>query len=221
MLEVEADVAAIPLHGVDDFDVPDEHDGIGLATMSGDTINGIPRADLRTQSKWKATLRWWAGGQLGSTKAFLAVYRKLAAPIEAPIMKATRGRVRFNVSVPTVVLTSTGARSGVQRETPLAYFTDGDDVILIASNYGRERHPAWYHNLLAHPECELHIGPRGGPFVAREVEDADRDRLYTLGAERVNKGWARYEQRTHGIRTIPIMRLTPRDEVANEPSQRD
>ena len=189
--------------------------------MSGETINGIPRVDLHARPRWKRTLSWWAGGQLGSTKAALAAWRKIAAPIEAPIMNATRGRIKLNIGLPTVVLTSTGARSGQRRQTPLAYFTDGDDVILIASNYGRERHPAWYHNLLAHPECELHIGPRGGPFVAHEAEGADRDRLYALAVDRLNKGWARYEQRTDGIRTIPIMRLTPHAGVANGPGQRD
>lgn len=180
--------------------------------MSRDTINGIPRLGLDTRPVWKRKLAWWTGGQLFSTKAGGAVWRKIAVPNEAPIMKATGGRVRLSVGIPVVVLTSIGARSGKRRETPLAYFTDGDDVILIASNYGRERHPSWYHNLLAHPECELHIGPRGGPFVAREVEGADRDRLYALAADRLNKGWDLYKQRVNGIRTIPIMRLTPAPE---------
>lgn len=58
---------------------------------------------------------------------------------------------------PSWLLSSTGARSGERRDIPLAYFTDGGDVILIASNYGRERHPAWYHNLRAHPECARYL----------------------------------------------------------------
>jgi deazaflavin-dependent oxidoreductase (nitroreductase family) len=189
--------------------------------MSGDTLYGIPRNDLHARPVWKRNLAWWTGGRLVSTKAGSAVWRKIVAPIEAPMMKATSGHMRVSVGMPVVVLTSIGARSGKRWETPLAYFTDGDDVILIASNYGRERHPAWYHNLLAHPECELHIGPRGGPFVARETQGADRDRLYALAVERLNKGWARYEQRVNGIRTIPIMRLTPGAGVANGPGEGD
>lgn len=66
---------------------------------------------------------------------------------EAPFFKATRGRLKLSANLPMVVLTSVGARSGEHREVPLAYFTDGDDVVLIASNYGGTRHPAWYHNL--------------------------------------------------------------------------
>ena len=95
-----------------------------------------------------------------------------------------------------MVLSSIGARSGERREIPLAYFTDGDDVVLIASNYGGARHPAWYHNLIAHPECELHIGQRGGSFVAHEVEGADRDRLYALAVDRLNRVFALHEKRS-------------------------
>jgi deazaflavin-dependent oxidoreductase (nitroreductase family) len=133
-------------------------------------------------------MSWWTGGQFISTKTGSALWRTIAAPIEASILTATRGCVRLSVGVPIFVLTSIGAHTGMRGQTPLAYFTNGDDVILIASNYGGERHPAWYHNLLAHPQCELHIGPLGGPFVAREVDGADRDRLYALAVDRLNKG---------------------------------
>ena len=61
------------------------------------------------------------GGQLGSTKTGLELWRKIAAPVEAPIIKATGGRIRLNIVLPIVVLTSIGARGGERRETPLAY----------------------------------------------------------------------------------------------------
>jgi deazaflavin-dependent oxidoreductase (nitroreductase family) len=177
---------------------------------SGDSINGIPRVDLETRGPWRRRVWWWLGGPLAASKAGLAVWRKVAAPIEAPLMKATRGRVKLNVAVPMVVLTSVGARSGERREIPLAYFTDRDDVILIASNYGGKHHPAWYHNLSANPQCELNIGPRGGSFVAREVaEDADRDRLYSLAVDRLSRVFALHDKRSGDARTIPVMRLTP------------
>ncbi|MHC9296711.1 nitroreductase family deazaflavin-dependent oxidoreductase [Mycobacterium sp. LTG2003] len=175
--------------------------------MRAGTVNGIPRVELENRPTWKRDMAWWFGGKLFSTKPFSTMWRKLVVPLEAPVQKATGGRLRLSVGIPVLVLTSIGARSVKRYETPLAYFTDGDDVILIASNYGRDRHPAWFHNLRAHPDCELHIGPRGGSFVAREAEDADRDRLYALAAARLNKGWNVYEQRTDGIRTIPVMRL--------------
>jgi deazaflavin-dependent oxidoreductase (nitroreductase family) len=180
-----------------------------LSSVSADTLNGIPKVDLEKRPLWKRNLNWLLGGQLWATKTGLAIWRRFAAPLEPPIMKATGGRVRLNVAVPIVVLSSTGARSGQRREIPLAYFTDDADVILIASNYGHKRRPAWYHNLVAHPECELHIGNRGGRFVARETTGPDRDRLYGLARERLNRVWDVEEKRSADFRTIPVMRLTP------------
>ena len=81
-------------------------------------------------------------------------------------------------------------------------------MILIASNYGQVRHPAWYHNLRANPACELHIGERGGRFSAHEVVGVDRDRLYSLATDRLNAAFALHEKRS-GSRRIPVMRLTP------------
>ncbi|MFZ0832785.1 MAG: nitroreductase/quinone reductase family protein [Mycobacterium sp.] len=173
-------------------------------------INGIRRADLQSLGPWRRRIYWWMGGPIFASKTGLAVWRKIAAPLEAPLINASGGRLKLNVAVPMVVLTSLGAKSGERREVPLAYFTDGDDVILIASNYGSTRHPAWYHNLRANPKCELHIGPRGGAFVAREVTDnADRDRLYGLAVDRLARVFALHDKRSGDARTIPVMRLTP------------
>jgi deazaflavin-dependent oxidoreductase (nitroreductase family) len=173
--------------------------------MPDDTINGIPRADPRARrAAWKRALL-----SLVATKPGAAVHRTVAAPLDAAIMRATRGHVNLGAgALPMVVLTSTGARSGQRRETPLAYFTDGDAVILTASNYGGQRHPSWLHNLLAHPECELHIGDRGGRFIAQEVTGEERYRLFALAAN-LYPGYANYAERTDGIRTIRMMRLTP------------
>jgi deazaflavin-dependent oxidoreductase (nitroreductase family) len=176
--------------------------------MSANTINGIRRVDLQMRPVWKRNLGWALGGPLFASKTGLALWARFAAPIEAPLIRATGGRVRLAFSIPIVVLTSIGARSGQRRDTPLAYFTDGDGVVLIASNSGGPRHPAWYHNLVAHPECDLHIGPRGGSFVAREVDGPERDRLYALAKDRLAKVFALHEKRC-GARTIPVMRLTP------------
>ena len=133
--------------------------GVELATVSGETVNGIPRVDPRARRRRGSA----QCNVVVATKPGAAVHRVIAAPLDAPIMKATGGRVSLAVgAVPVVVLASTGARSGQQRETPLLYFTDGDDVILTASNYGGARHPGWHYNLVAHPECELRIGRRGG-----------------------------------------------------------
>jgi deazaflavin-dependent oxidoreductase (nitroreductase family) len=77
---------------------------------------------------------------------------------------------------------------------------------LIASNYGGARHPSWYHNLLVHPEGELHHGLRGGRFTAREAEGDERDRLFALATE-LYLGYPKYAERTN--RTIRMLRLAP------------
>ena len=182
---------------------------VASETMS-DLLNGIPRVDPTTRQG--AGVRR-AVGRLLSTKPGAALHRMLAAPIDAPLMRLTRGHASTAFGkVPFVVLRTTGARSGAQRDVPLVYFTDGDDVILIASNYGQAKHPGWYHNLLKHPECELLANGaegRGGRFVARSTEGADHDRLLAL-AEGYCPNYAAYEARTNGIRTIPLLRLTPK-----------
>ena len=60
--------------------------------------------------------------------------------------------------MPFASMTTTGAKSGEPRTAAVIYFHDGDDVILIASNYGGTRHPAWYHNLKANPTAILQRG---------------------------------------------------------------
>ena len=89
----------------------------------------------------------------------------------------------------------------------MTYFHDGSDPILIASNYGGTKHPHWYHNLKAHPQCEF----GGEKFVATEVTDSDEHtRLFVL-AEGVYAGYGDYRAKTAGVgRQIPIFRLKPR-----------
>lgn len=175
-----------------------------------DCINGIRRADLQSRGPWRRRIFWWMGGPIFASKTGLAVWKKVAAPLEARLIQASGGRLKLNPAIPMVVLTSLGAKSGERRAVPLGYFTDGDDVVLIASNYGSTRNPAWYHNLRANPTCELHIGPRGGSFIAKEVtDDADRDRLYGLAVDRLARVFALHDKRSGDARKIPVMRLTP------------
>jgi F420H(2)-dependent quinone reductase len=127
--------------------------------------------------------------------------------IDPRLMKWTGGRVRLSATGPTVIVTSTGAKSGKQRKTPLAYFTDGDDVILIASKGGAPSHPAWYHNLKANPEVQAWTHGEAETYRAREAEGAERDRLWDL-AVAMYAGYAGYQRRVPD-RKIPVMVLEP------------
>jgi deazaflavin-dependent oxidoreductase (nitroreductase family) len=146
---------------------------------------------------------------LALTKAGTWFSSQVGARIDPWLLRVTRGRLDHTLGqIPIVLLTVRGARSGLERTVALLYFTDGEDVILMASSYGRANFPAWYHNLKANPDVRLEAMGRSGFYVAREAQGEDRDRLFEL-AKLVYRGYSDYEQRTTGIRRIPVMRLSP------------
>ncbi|HEY4097340.1 MAG TPA: nitroreductase/quinone reductase family protein [Baekduia sp.] len=141
---------------------------------------------------------------------WLAIH--LAPRLDPLLLKLTGGRTGSFPEAKVVLLTVVGRRSGEPRTAPLLYFTEGDDVILLASSYGRERHPAWYLNACANPEVELRQGRDGGRYRAADVVDeAERRRLYDR-AQGIFTGYGGYERRAAVVgRTIPVLRLTPLD----------
>jgi deazaflavin-dependent oxidoreductase (nitroreductase family) len=134
--------------------------------------------------------------------------------LDPPLNRLTRGRFSFAtfVGLPFTLLTTTGAKSGHKRTVPLAYFMDGDRVILIASSAGKPRHPGWYHNLIANPEATLTIRGRARTYIAREAQGEERQRLWQRANE-FYPGYAVYQTRARG-RIIPIMVLSPKSEIA-------
>jgi deazaflavin-dependent oxidoreductase (nitroreductase family) len=84
---------------------------------------------------------------------------------------------------PLLLLTTTGAKSGARRITPMAYIPDGDRLIVWASAGGAPTHPAWYHNLVAHPDVTVEVGTETFDAVAVVTVGAERDRLWTKGVE--------------------------------------
>jgi deazaflavin-dependent oxidoreductase (nitroreductase family) len=106
-----------------------------------------------------------------------------------------------------MLLTTTGAKTGLPRTLPLLYLDDGDNIILIASNYGKTSHPAWYRNLVANPKVEVLAGKKSGTYSAAEITDAaERDRAWDLALD-MYAGYGDYEGRA-GDRTIPLVRLS-------------
>jgi deazaflavin-dependent oxidoreductase (nitroreductase family) len=135
---------------------------------------------------------------------------KVGARFDPWLVRVSGGRLDSALgTIPVAVLTVRGARSGVERKVPLLYFNDGEDVILIASSYGRPKTPSWYFNLKANPDVRLEAKGRSGSYRAEEVpEGPERDRLFDQ-ARKVYRGYTDYERRTEGIRRIPVIRLRP------------
>ena len=127
------------------------------------------------------------------------------------LMKLTGGRAALTAFFPLVRLATVGRRSGLERVVPLVDFTQGEEVILVASSFGRERHPAWYQ--------QASSPGRGGadrrgvskrlPRRAGDRGGAERERLLEL-ANTLYAGYGTIRERTAGVREIPVLALRPR-----------
>jgi deazaflavin-dependent oxidoreductase (nitroreductase family) len=117
--------------------------------------------------------------------------------------RATGGKVDF--PLPLILLTTTGAKSGEPRTTPVAYSRDGDRLVILASKGGAPTHPDWYHNILANPIVTVELGTERFQARATPVADeAEYERLYTQHAAEM-PGFAEYRRKT--TRQIPVIVL--------------
>lgn len=126
------------------------------------------------------------------------------------LYKRTDGRVGHRmIGVPTLLLRSTGRRSGATRTNALVYARDGADYVLVASNGGADRHPAWLHNLRANPAAEIQVGRERQKGTARVVEpsDPDYERLWKVVNENNQDRYDAYQRQT--ARPIPVVVVTP------------
>lgn len=149
-----------------------------------------------------------AVSHLVATRPGAWFFTRIAMRIDRTLMPLTRGRLRMSLGMPSALLTHKGARSGVVRTTPLLYFTDGDDVIFVASNGGAPKHPAWLHNVRASPEVEVSTDGRPDAYVAREAEGEERERLFRAACG-MYPGYAVYQERA-GDRQIAVVVCSPR-----------
>lgn len=103
-----------------------------------------------------------------------------------------------------LLITTTGAKSGLQRTTPLVYLPDGDRVVIFASKAGAPTNPDWYHNLKANPEVTIEVGADAYQATAVEISGAERDTLFAAQVERM-PGFQAYADGT--TRVIPVIAL--------------
>ncbi len=129
--------------------------------------------------------------------------------VHVALYRWTGGRIGGRFGKSRVLLLETrGRRSGAWRTTPLFYLEDGRDVAVVASNGGRDAHPAWYLNLRVSPEAGVQIGPTVFRARAETASPADRDRLWPRFVD-VYAGYAAYQRKTE--RRIPLVVLRPLD----------
>jgi deazaflavin-dependent oxidoreductase (nitroreductase family) len=120
--------------------------------------------------------------------------------------RANHGKVGGGFEgAPLVVLTTTGAKSGKVRSTPLVYLADGDRVVVFASKAGAPTNPDWYHNLVAHRRVTVELGDEAYEADATVAQGDEHDRLFAKQAS-VMPGFADYQKKTD--RVIPVVVLT-------------
>ncbi|MGI5469358.1 nitroreductase family deazaflavin-dependent oxidoreductase [Streptomyces sp. CA-132043] len=115
--------------------------------------------------------------KVSATRVFARAAPHLVPALDRAVHRLTRGKVLLSARMlPGVLLTSTGARSGLPRRTPLACMPEPDGGwVLIGSNFGRPGHPAWTANLLKHPDAEISWRGRDVPVRAVPLTGPERD----------------------------------------------
>ncbi len=108
--------------------------------------------------------------------------------------------------LPTLLLTTTGRKSGTPRALPLIYGEDGERYVVIASKGGMPSHPLWYRNLEAQPECDLMVGAKALSARARTAVGEERERLWEKMVE-IYRPYVDYQKATE--RVIPVVVLDP------------
>ena len=108
---------------------------------------------------------------------------------------------------PLLLLTTTGAKSGQRRTTPVMYLPDGDRLLVFATKAGAPTNPAWYHNLIAYPEVTVEVGTETYEATATPLTGEERDRLYAKQAS-LYPQFGEYQARA--TRKIPVIALERR-----------
>lgn len=149
-------------------------------------------------------------GQLGVAASSSAIggwlYHAVCRPIDTVLIPLSRGRFSMGPPGQTVLLTTTGRKSGKPRKASLAFMWEGDDLVVIASKGGADHHPAWYHNVLADPRVVTQTRAGIEDRLAREALGEERDKLF----ERMATAWpnfAAYQDRATN-RKIPVVVLS-------------
>lgn len=145
---------------------------------------------------------------LARRKRFQATAGRVVPPLDRWVSRLTRGKYLLSqFLVPTLVLTTTGAKSGLPRESPLATLVDGDAWYVVGSNFGGDKHPAWSGNLLKQPEATVTFAGRTVPVRARLLSDEEKAAVWP----RLLTVWPTYDAYVERSgRNLRVFRLEPR-----------
>jgi len=132
---------------------------------------------------------------------------KVSKRLHPLILRLSGGRVGGSIKgMPVLVVTTTGRKTGQPRPTPLTAIEADGHTYVVASKGGDDRHPAWYLNLVAHPEVVVNRDGRTTPMLARVLSPEERAAVWPV-VTRTYQGYAGYQERTD--REIPVVELVP------------
>ena len=137
-----------------------------------------------------------------------AAVLRVGGKLNVPLYRASRGRLFGRIGrAPVLLLTTIGRRSGKTRTAPVLYLADGQRLIVIGSNAGNERAPAWALNLRANPHADVQVRGERRKVSARVAEGDERDQLW----QRMNEQYAGFDDyRARTSRDIALFVLEPR-----------
>lgn len=147
--------------------------------------------------------------RLAQRPAFGVVALKVAPHLDRFVSRVSGGRfVVSQLLVPVLVLSTTGAKSGLQRETPLATLVDGEAFYVVGSNFGTEKHPAWSANLLKNPDATVRYGGRRRAVRAHLLTDEEKAAVWP----RLLAVWPTYDSYVERSgRSLRVFRLEPQE----------
>jgi deazaflavin-dependent oxidoreductase (nitroreductase family) len=146
--------------------------------------------------------------KMAGSKAFMKVGPKVVPHVDRFLHKVSGGKfISSGGLLPSLVLTTTGAKTGQQRTTPLATKPEGDGWIVVGSNFGQEKHPAWTANLIANPDAEVSFKGKKTSVRAHLLTAEEKAEEWP----RLTKFWPNYDVYTERSgRDLRVFRLDPR-----------
>jgi deazaflavin-dependent oxidoreductase (nitroreductase family) len=146
--------------------------------------------------------------KMSGSKAFMRVGPKVVPHIDRFLHRISGGRIIMSRGMlPSMVLTTTGAKSGQKRTTPLATKPEDGYWYVVGSNFGRDTHPAWTANLIANPDAEVSFDARNTPVRAHLLDEAEKAEAWP----RLVTFWPNYDVYTERSgRDLRVFRLDPR-----------
>jgi deazaflavin-dependent oxidoreductase (nitroreductase family) len=150
-----------------------------------------------------------AVARVAGTSGFRRFAPRVLVPVDRFVHRVTGGRVLIAAALlPSLVLTTTGAKSGLPRQTPLATFPQADgSFIVVGSNFGRTNHPAWTGNLLKEPEATIAYKGKAIGVTARQLSDDEKADVWP----RIIRDWPTFDAYVEASgRNLRVFRLVPK-----------